>query len=63
MTNIVGEWDAKGLVAELALSHILCAWWFKEERVRAARLAACCNYFYKKKKCWRVGQILEYRHG
>ena len=49
MTN-VGEWDAKGLAAKLALPHVLSAWGSREEMVRAARLAVCCNYFYKKKK-------------
>ena len=41
---------AKGLVAELTLLHIQSAWGSREERVRTAGLAACYNYFSKKKK-------------
>ena len=41
---------AKGLVVELAPPHVQRAWGFRGERVRAAGLAACCNYFQKKYK-------------
>ena len=41
---------AKGLVAELAHQHAQISWGFRGWRVRVARLAACCNYFSKKKK-------------
>ena len=34
---------------ELAPLHVQSAWRSRGERVRAARLAACCNYFSKKK--------------
>ena len=40
---------AKGLVVELTLHHVQSAWGFRGERVRAAGLAAYCNYFEKKK--------------
>jgi len=40
----------KGLVAELTYSHAQSAWGSRGERVRAAGLAACCNYFKKRKK-------------
>ena len=44
---------AKGLVAELTLSHAQSAWGSREERVRAAGLAVYCNYLSKKKeKVW-----------
>ena len=39
---------AKMLVVELASSHIKSARRFMEERIRAAGLAACYNYFSKK---------------
>ena len=39
--------DAKGLVAELAPPHAQNAWGSRGERVRAARLAVCCNYLLK----------------
>ena len=41
----------KGLVAELAPPHAQSTWGSRGERVRAARLAAYCNYLSKKKKC------------
>ena len=47
--------SAKSLVAELAPPHAQSAWGSRGERVRATGLAACCNYFSKKKKkfnCW-----------
>ena len=40
---------AKGLVVELASPYAQNAWGSKGERVRAAGLAACCNYFSTKK--------------
>ena len=39
--------STKGLVAELTPPHVQSAWGFKREWVRAAGLAACCNYFSK----------------
>ena len=47
---------AKGLVAELTLPHIQSAWGFRGERVRAAGLAACYNYFSKEKKGYTIPQ-------
>ena len=41
---------AKGPVVKLAPPHAQSAWGFRGERVRVARLAACYNYFSKKKK-------------
>ena len=41
---------AKGLIIELALSYAQNAWGSKGKRVQAAELAACYNYFSKKKK-------------
>ena len=41
---------AKSLVAELAPPHVQSAWGSRREMVRAAELAAYCNYFSKKKK-------------
>ena len=41
---------AKDLVAELAPLHVQSVWGSRGERVRAAELAAYCNYFSKKKK-------------
>ena len=41
---------AKNLVAELAPPHVQSAWGSRGERVRAVELAACYNYFPKKKK-------------
>ena len=41
---------AKSFVAELAPPYTQSVWRFKRERVRVAGLAACCNYFSKKKK-------------
>ena len=41
---------AKGLVAELAPPRAQSAWRCREEMIRAAGLATCCNYFLKKKK-------------
>ena len=35
----------KGLVAKLAPPHAQSAWGSRGKRVRAAELAACCNYF------------------
>ena len=49
---------AKGFVAELAPPYTQSAWRFKRERVRIAGLAACCNYFSKKKKSCRHVIIL-----
>ena len=40
----------KVLVAELAPPHAQSAWGFRRERVRAAGLAADCNYLSKKRK-------------
>ena len=37
-------------VAELAPPHAQSAQGFRGERVQATGLAACCNYFSKKKK-------------
>ena len=37
--------------AELALPHAQSTWGSRGERIRAARLAAYCNYLSKKKKC------------
>ena len=42
--------EAKGLVTELAPPHVQSAWGSREERIRVVGLAACCNYFSKKKK-------------
>ena len=42
--------NAKGLVAKLALPHVQSAWGSRGERIRAVGLAACYNYFSKKKK-------------
>ena len=44
---------AKGLVIELTPPHTQSAWRSRRKRVRAAGLAACCNYF-SKKKIWQV---------
>ena len=41
---------AKGLVAKLTLPNVQSIWGFREERVRATNLVACCNYLSKKKK-------------
>ena len=41
---------AKGLVDELIPLHAQSTWGSRRKRVRAAGLAACCNYFSKKKK-------------
>ena len=41
--------NAKGFVVELAHSHAQSAWGSKGERVWSVELAACCNYFSKKK--------------
>ena len=41
---------AKGLVAELVPPYVQSAWRSREERVRAARLVTCCNYFSRKRK-------------
>ena len=41
---------AKGLVVELAHPHAQSAWGSRGERIRAAELAACCNYLSKKKE-------------
>ena len=41
---------AKGLVVELVPPHVQSAWRSREERVRAARLVTCCNYFSRKRK-------------
>ena len=41
---------AKGLEAELAPPHAQSAWGSRGERIRAAGLVTCCNYFSKKKK-------------
>ena len=41
---------AKGLVAELTFPHAQSIWESRRERLRAAGLAACCNYISKKKK-------------
>ena len=41
--------NAKDLGAKLALLHAQSVWGFRGEKVRAAGLAACCNYFSKKK--------------
>ena len=40
---------AQSLVVELALPYVQSAWGFRGERVRAAGLAACCNYLSRKK--------------
>ena len=42
--------EAKGIVTELAPPHAQSAWGSRGERVRAAGLAAYCNYLSKKKK-------------
>ena len=39
----------KGFIAELAPLQAQSAWGSREKRVRAAGLAACCNYLKKKK--------------
>ena len=41
---------AKGLVVELVPPHVQSAWRSREERVRAAKLVTCCNYFSRKRK-------------
>ena len=43
-------WVAKGLVVELAHSHVQSAWRSRGKNVWAAGLTAYCNYFSKKKK-------------
>lgn len=53
LKGLDGPYNAKGLVAELVPSHVQNAWVSREERVRIAGLAACCNYFKKKKK-WTI---------
>ena len=45
-------WIAKSLAVELAPPHAQSAWGSRGKSVRAAGLAACCNYFSKKKKVW-----------
>ena len=42
--------SSKGFIVELAPLHIQSAWGFRGKRIRAAGLAACCNYVSKKKK-------------
>ena len=42
--------EAKGIVTELAPPHAQSAWGSRGEKVRAAGLAAYCNYLSKKKK-------------
>ena len=57
LRNLVGCIDfriyvqAKGLVIELTPLYIQNFWGFRRENVRTARLAACCNYLYKKRIC------------
>ena len=48
--NYIGIGICITLVAKLAPPHAQSAWEFRGERVRAVGLAACCNYFSKKKK-------------
>ena len=38
----------------MAPPHAQSAWGFREERVRATRLATCCNYFSKKNDILRI---------
>ena len=40
--------SAKVLIAKLVPPHAQSAWGSKGERVQAAELATCCNYFLKK---------------
>ena len=40
---------AKGLVTELAPPNVQSTWGLRRKRVQAAGLAACYNYFSKKK--------------
>jgi len=42
---LTNKLSAKGLVAELAPPHVQSAWESRGERVQAAGLATCCNYF------------------
>ena len=44
------ENPTKGLVTELAPPYVQSAWGSKGEMIQVAGLAACCNYFSKKKK-------------
>ena len=48
--NYIGIGICITLVAKLAPPHAQSAWGSKGERVRAAGLAAYCNYYSKKKK-------------
>ena len=41
-------WSVKGFIVKLTPSHVQSAWGSREESVRVAGLAACCNYFKKK---------------
>ena len=41
---------AKGLVVELVPPYVQSAWRSREERVWAARLVTCCNYFSRRRK-------------
>ena len=42
--------SAKDLVTELTPLHAQSAWGSRNESVQTTGLAACCNYFSKKKK-------------
>ena len=50
----------KGFIAELAPLHAQSAWGSREKRVRAAGLAACCNYLFKKKKKIQLESKLDF---
>lgn len=45
--SIIFYFVVKGLVIELTPPHVQSARESKEERVRAVRLASCCDYFSK----------------
>ena len=44
---IVYDIIVKGFVTELAPLHVQNVWGFREERIQAARLTACCNISQK----------------
>ena len=60
MNHLLIKAYVKSLVVKLAPIHVQSVWGSRGERVRAAGLAVCCNYFSKKKiiKAYEIPRLL-----
>ena len=59
--QVISNTTVKSLVAELTYLHTQSVWGFRKEMIQAVGLAACCNYFSKKKNSDTI-LLLEHQH-